>query len=511
MASRAATAAPVPPRRPARRGAVPAHAAARPARRDPRLRRARAVRDPLPAAVGAAGALGGHVLRAKASDNRARTLRIDAPRGAILDRNGRVLVRNTLGTSLEVWPADLPKNRAVARARAGAPRRPSSACRSTKLEQRIREGADEPLTPVVIRRGLHDDQITYIQERKLQFPGVQLGDSYLRKYPHRSLGAHFLGHVGEINADELKARKGDGYKLGDVVGQAGVEDDLRHVPPRHRRLRAASPSTRAAARRAPGSRASSRAPGSTLRLTIDLQLQRAAEQALRDGIAFARETPEGWAADGGAVVALDPRDGAVLALASYPTFEPSVYVNRDARQAGARSRTRSVALEQRYPGLNRALAVGYPPGSTWKPVTALAAMQEHVLTPYSSHPCTPDFEALRSGLQRTGTRTPAAGSSCPPRSPSRATPTSTKWVSTSTTCPRTAVTRSRTGPRASASARRPGIDVGPEAAGLLPTPEWRRADVRRTAVHARSIEPGSRATRSRWRSARATSSSRRSR
>ena len=167
--------------------------------------------------------LSGDAYSAKASDNRARTLRIDAPRGAILDRDGRVLVRNTLGTSLEVWPADLPKNRAV-RTRELEHLATVVDMPVAKLEQRIREGADEPLAPVVIRRGLHDDQITYIQERKLQFPGVQLGDSYLRKYPHRSLGAHFLGHVGEINAEELKARKRDGYKLGDVVGQAGVED-----------------------------------------------------------------------------------------------------------------------------------------------------------------------------------------------------------------------------------------------------------------------------------------------
>ena len=67
-----------------------------------------------------------------------------------------------------------------------------------QLEARIREHAGDPLTPVVIRRGIHDDQVSYVQEHQLQFPGVRLQSSYLRKYPHRSLGAHVLGHVGEI-------------------------------------------------------------------------------------------------------------------------------------------------------------------------------------------------------------------------------------------------------------------------------------------------------------------------
>ena len=166
--------------------------------------------------------LSGDKYLAQASDNRVRTLRIDAPRGSILDRNGRMLVRNVLGTSLEVWPADLPKNRA---ARELELRRLATVVGIPvkQLEARLREHADDPLTPVVIRRGIHDDQIYYVNEHQIQFPGVQLADSYLRKYPHRSLGAHFLGHVGEISAAELKAMKRDGYSSGDWIGQAGVE------------------------------------------------------------------------------------------------------------------------------------------------------------------------------------------------------------------------------------------------------------------------------------------------
>ncbi len=333
--------------------------------------------------------LSGDTYLTQASNNRVRELPIDAPRGPILDRNGRVLVRNVLGTSLEVWPADMPKNRA---ARELELRRLSTVVGIPvpKLEERLRERAGDPLTPVVIRRGIHDDQISYVKEHQIQFPGVRLADSYLRKYPHHSLGAHLLGHVGEISAAELKAMKSKGYTLGDTIGQAGVESTYDT----YLRGRDGSARLTVDSRGRPTSAIQpwvTPQAGSTLRLTIDLKLQRAAEQALRYGIGLAHRSGA-WAADGGAVVALDPRDGAVLALASYPTFEPSVYVSRDRRKLAPLSND-EVARTQNHPGLNRALSVTYPPGSTWKPVTALAAMQEHILTPYSSLPCTASFTA----------------------------------------------------------------------------------------------------------------------
>jgi len=414
--------------------------------------------------------LSGDTYLRAASDNRVRELPIDAPRGAIIDRNGRVLVRNVLGTSIEVWPADLPKNRVM--------RRLELARLSTvvgmpvkQLETRIARHARAPLTPVVLRRGIHEDQLSYVEEHKLQFPGVRLAESYLRKYPHRSLAAHVLGHVGEISPQELKALKRHGYTAGDWIGQAGVEatydsylrgrdgSNQFTVDSRGRQTSALQTTVNPL-------------PGSTLRLTIDLGLQQAAEQALRQGIVLAHESGgTGWAADGGAIVAMDPRDGSVLAMASYPTFEPSVYVGRDPRKL-APLQNDTIGAEKNHPGLNRALDVAYPPGSTWKPVTALAAMQEHILTPYSSLPCTPTYTAYDQTFRNW-------------------TPYTSGWMTLPTALAESCDTyfyqlgrdfyelpASQGHVLQNWAARfgfgvPTGIDVGPESPGLLPTPEWR--------------------------------------
>ena len=130
-------------------------------------------------------------------------------------------------------------------------------------------------------------------------------------------------------------------------------------------------------------------PGTAVRLTIDMRVQRAAEQAIREGIALAKANKQ-FNVAGGAIIALDPRDGAVRAMASYPTYKPSVYVGRIDPKKLAPLVNNAAAKAANFPGLNRVTQVAYPPGSTWKPVTALAAMQEHLLSPYSSIQCTPD-------------------------------------------------------------------------------------------------------------------------
>jgi penicillin-binding protein 2 len=404
----------------------------------------------------------------QANSNRVRTLPEDAPRGLILDRNGRVLVRNTLGTSIELWPGDLPKG-SHARLAELQHLAAVTGVRVKEMQRRIREYAGDPLTPIVIRRGIHEDQISYLSEHELDFPGVRLPESYLRKYPHQSLAAHLLGYVGEIGDRQLKARRSQGYKLGDVIGQAGIESTydkyLRGtggsaqvtVDSRGRLTSAIEPKV------TPRS-------GNTIRLTIDLKVQRAAEQALRFGIRVAHDNGA-WAADGGAIVALDPRDGAVLALASYPTYQPSIYVNRDPAKL-APLENANLAARKNFPGLDRALDVGYPPGSTWKPVTALAAIQEHVISPYTSLLCSPDYTIAGQTFNNWD-------------------PNVMNWIELPTAIAEScdtyfyqvgydfyALPPSRGHALQLWASRfgfgdRTGIDVGPETSGLVPTPEWR--------------------------------------
>jgi penicillin-binding protein 2 len=418
--------------------------------------------------------LSGNKYLAQANSNRVRTLPIDAQRGLILDRNGHVLVRNTLGTSIELWPTDLPK-RARVRQRELAQLSQITGVPVKDIDRSIREFARQPLTPVVLRRGIHDDQRSYLEEHQLEFPGVQLADSYLRKYPHQSLGAHMLGYVGEITEPELKAKRADGYKLGDVIGQSGVEATYD----RYLRGRDGSAQVTVDARGRPMGAVEEKViprAGNTIRLTIDLAVQRAAERALRYGIQVAH-TNGSWAADGGAIVALDPRDGSVLALASYPTYQPSVYVSRDPQKL-APLEDPEVAAEKNFPGLDRALDVSYPPGSTWKPVTALAALQEHVIAPFTSLLCSPSFTVNGQTFDNWD-------------------PNTDNWIDLPTAIAESCDTffyqvgydfyalppsrghalqlwASRFGFGA-----RTGIDIGPETTGLVPTPEWRR----RTYTH----------------------------
>jgi penicillin-binding protein 2 len=134
-------------------------------------------------------------------------------------------------------------------------------------------------------------------------------------------------------------------------------------------------------------------PGHSVRLTLDLKLQQAAEKALPYGIPLARNDGK-WAAGGGSIVALDPKDGSILALASSPSYKPSVYTGRVTKKAlAAQGLVSTTAKAKNYPSLDRAVQATYPPGSTFKPVTALAAMQEHLVSPYAYLPCTGTYHS----------------------------------------------------------------------------------------------------------------------
>jgi penicillin-binding protein 2 len=414
--------------------------------------------------------LSGDKYLAVANDNRVRTLRLEAPRGPVLDRNGHVLVENVPGTRVELWPADLPKNWPAQRSELRA----LSALTGVSLKEilgQMNRHAGDPLTPIVVQRGLRQDQIFYIREHGAQFPGVRLAHSYLRKYPYRALAAQVLGYVGQISPEEYKALKKHGRQPTDSIGQAGIEatydDYLRGkdgkaqltVDSRGRPKGAITPLT-------------SFTPGQALRLTIDIGLQRAAERAIAYGIQQARNASYSHA-DGGSIVAMDPRNGAILAMASYPTYQPSIFVGRKDMTKLAPLLNPTAAEQANHPGINRAINAAYPPGSTFKPVTALAAMQAHLVTPYDQLLCSPLYTAYKQPFknwtdliyQWIDLRT-ALAMSCDTYfyelgkrfyllPPDRGHPLQ-GWAN-----------RFGLGEKTS-------VDIGPEVSGLIPTPEWRR-------------------------------------
>jgi len=327
--------------------------------------------------------LSGDTYLAAAQGNQLRTIRLEAPRGTILDRHGRVIVDNVAGTAVTLWVGDLPRNRryAVIKHLADVLNVPP-----LQLAKEVDERIADPLNPITVKTAVKEDQVAYLYEHSSEFPGVQIRQTYLRHYPYQSLAAQVLGYVGEVSQGELD-QKPSVYKPGDKVGKTGVEardDEYLRGDAGQAEIRVDSmgrPQGPLQLRR-------EARPGKAVRLTIDVGLQRAAEQALRYGITTARAN-ESYYADGGAIVALDPNDGAVLAMASSPTYKPSVYVGRVDPKKIEPLVNDKVAKEKNYPGINRVTSGVYPPGSTWKPVTALAAMQEHMLQPYQALQCTP--------------------------------------------------------------------------------------------------------------------------
>jgi penicillin-binding protein 2 len=333
--------------------------------------------------------LSGTQYAARAKANQIRTVRVQGPRGPIVDRNGNVLVSNEAVISVELSPSGLPKSyrRQVAELRALAhiARVPVHRIRKLILERRH---LGDMLDPIVLRTEATGPMLTYLEERTAQFPGLTLARSYIRRYPHGTLAAQLLGYDGQISKTQLRTLGKEGYEVGDEIGQTGIEAAfdpfLRGVPgaarvhvdslgrPRSRQLLTTAPT-----------------PGQTVRLTIDVRLQTAAQNALQYGIDLAHKQGQ-WAADGGAIVALSPKDGSILALASLPTYDPSVWTGRRTLKELDRQGlgTAQSALRLNFPAVDRAVDGTYPPDSTFKPLTAIAALQEHLIKPYAYYPCT---------------------------------------------------------------------------------------------------------------------------
>jgi penicillin-binding protein 2 len=325
-----------------------------------------------------------------AQNNQVRTLPLEAPRGSILDRNGHPLVTNKPGTAVRIWVADLPRKRRYQELKELAavldvPLREVLA----KIEHKKRD----PLTPVTIKEDVPQDEVMFILERRSRFPGVFVDDTSLRHYPQGVLASQLVGHVGEVTDRQLEER--DGVRLGEKIGQSGVESAFD----RYLRGTIGSAQLRVDSLGRPTSDIEQTAPatpGLSVRLTLDVPLQRAAEQALVYGIQQAINR-KNWYANGGAIVALDPRDGAIRALAAYPEYDPRVYSDQRKPKALRVLTDDHAAEAKNFPALNRALVGVYPPGSTFKPVTALAAIQEGLMHPYYARDCPPSYSVNKEG------------------------------------------------------------------------------------------------------------------
>jgi penicillin-binding protein 2 len=326
-----------------------------------------------------------------ARDNQVRTVRLQAPRGSIIDSKGRVLVTNRLSREVLVWYAELPsKGDRPTRYTVLKKLAHALNIQPHKLYREVGKRKNDPLNPVVAKADVNRWQGNYILERADQFPGIEVTSRYVRTYPGGWLAAQTLGYVGSATTGEIKADTSGSVKPGDLVGQSGVEAafdrDLRGTPgvASQRIDSQGRPQSELIANPEPQA-------GDTVRLTLDAKLQSVAQKALKDGIQAGRNSlcSGCWNANGGAIVALDPNDGSVLALASNPSYSPAVYSGHVTNRKLARwGLTNSTDVAANYPAINRATSGLYPPGSTFKPVTAIAAIQSGVLNPSENLHCT---------------------------------------------------------------------------------------------------------------------------
>jgi penicillin-binding protein 2 len=311
----------------------------------------------------------------QANANRVRDLPIAAPRGEILDREGQPIVSSRTTNAVQIVPSALPP--------AGSPRRALYrrlggllGLSPRRIEALVIRGRTAVrYAPVTIKTDAGPGALTVLAERQTEFPGVVQEPVSIRAYPFGEMGAQVLGYVGQVSEKELKLRAFDGVKAGTVVGQEGLEyyyDRYLRGQPGVERVEVNAQGYPVPSSLAPKSAVA----GHSLRVTLDLGLQREAEKAMHEGIEHAHAA--GKPANAGAFVALDPRNGQVLSIGSYPSFNPNKFAKPLTKAEYAALQGSSIAGG---PLTDRAVNGTYPTGSTFKPITAVGALESGVLDP----------------------------------------------------------------------------------------------------------------------------------
>jgi penicillin-binding protein 2 len=303
----------------------------------------------------------GEQMAALSENNRIRLRRVPATRGRVVDRHGKVLIDSRASFDAVLVPEDAPDLSSTVETLA------QFLHQTTAETQAIldRAAGRPPFQEVLVKRNLEFDEVAALETHQLEVPGVSLRITPSRSYPYGPMLAHVLGYVGEVTQEELDRQPR--YRSGDVVGKAGLEKAFEQylrgmhggqqveVDALGRELRVIDEEEAI--------------PGHTLVLSIDLDLQQAAEAALGE--------------EAGAIVALDPRNGDVLAMVSRPAFDPNEFTGGIKPELW-----RELTAHPRHPLNARATQGQYPPGSTFKFIVAAAALDEGVINPFTNIRCT---------------------------------------------------------------------------------------------------------------------------
>jgi penicillin-binding protein 2 len=293
--------------------------------------------------------------RQLAENNRIRLIPKQPVRGNIFDRKGRVLASSRLSYAVYLWP--------VARKKAEWPATLNRLSKilnipAAEIQKRLeQEGYNSP-SLLRIARDIGPSQITALAEYSNELEGVEVDIEAVRNYPNGDLAAHVLGYTGELNDEELAKLKQEGYRLGDIVGQMGVEQAFEKQLRGEWGGQQVEVDGAGRVLRILGQKKAK--SGKDISLTLDLEVQKAAEAALGDR--------------NGAVVALNPNNGAVLAMVSHPGFDPNIFSKRITPDIWKQLQGKD------HPFVNRSLR-GFPPASTFKIITATAGMESGKFAP----------------------------------------------------------------------------------------------------------------------------------
>ncbi len=308
------------------------------------------------------------VYKTKAEQNRFRFLPIRAPRGEIVDRNGKVLAANKIVNTVSLLRQQTDQEtleRTIDRL-ADLLGDVYPEIDAEYIKKLLDEHKERPYEPVVIKRDISMEVVARLEERRRELPGVLIGKEIVRYYPEKTLASHIIGHIGEISQEELEADDNNEYRPGDLVGRFGleaqyekylrgkdgfqqVEVDVSGRPVANSDLITVNPEQ-----------------GNNLVLTLDYNLQKVLEEAMDKALAEQKKTA-------GAAVVIDVRTGAILAMTSRPNFDPNALVPPVSTKAVRDYLAPPPGTEPTM--LNRAISSKYPPGSTFKPITAMAALE----------------------------------------------------------------------------------------------------------------------------------------
>ena len=294
--------------------------------------------------------------RQRAESNRVRIIPKQPERGNIFDRHGKLLASTRYPRSVYLWPM---AHRKSSWSVVGPRLAQILEIPQAEIEKTLQQSAVNPSSLIRIARNLNEAQVTALREYENELPGVEINTEAVRYYPHGKDLAHVLGYTREITAEQLEKKKAQGYRLGDVMGQMGIEKAYEKLLRGEWGGQQIEVDGSGRPLRVLGTKQAK--SGNDLHLTIDLEMQIAAEKALGNR--------------NGAIVAIDPKNGAILAMVSHPGFDPNIFSKQKLSQKDWESLQGS-----EHPLVNRAISA-FPPASTFKIVTTTAALESGQFSP----------------------------------------------------------------------------------------------------------------------------------